>query len=245
MPATQFRLEVRQHTVLQIAAPERVPHHHPWPLESPELWQAEGEQRQPLAPPGHVAARQAVRHILQIPSEDATTTRQLRRLEDLMAALDAWDRFDHRRAIEVIERLGDRSLDQRLFFPLKRVIGSRCLLDQEAALQRWPAMKGHGLEAVEDLLRNAERRAAQDRYDDAVGRLYRAQRSRIQDCLKTRNHSLFAHGFSPISYGDWHALKGTLGPFLQEAIDAATQQARDAAPLQQLPSTLAELVPQN
>jgi CRISPR-associated protein (TIGR02710 family) len=257
------------------------------------------------------AARQAVRRILQIPSEDAPTKRQLQRLEDLLAALDAWDRFDHRRAIEVIERLGDRSLDQRLLFPLKRVIGSRCLLDQEAAQQRWPAMKGHGLEAVEDLLRNAERRAAQDRYDDAVGRLYRAmelteqillkktagidtadvdseklppqlqdgyrrkkaasgehgslklglmqsydllaelehpvglswqaQRSRIQDCLKTRNHSLFAHGFSPISYGDWTHLLATLGPFLQEAIDVSIHRSRDAPPLQQLPSALIEL----
>jgi hypothetical protein len=35
-------------------------------------------------------------------------------------------------------------------------------------------MSGHGYEIVEDLLLNAERRAMQDRYDDAVGRLYRA-----------------------------------------------------------------------
>jgi CRISPR-associated protein (TIGR02710 family) len=181
-----------------------------------------------------------------------------------------------------------------------------------AETEKWSYMPGHGLEAVEDLLRNAERRAAQDRYDDAVGRLYRAmelteqillkktadidtanvdieklpeqlkevywskkqssadggklklaltnaydlladlqhpvglrwrqQRSRIQDCLKTRNHSLFAHGFSPISYGDWKSLSGTLGPFLQQAIDEAIQQAK-LSPLGQLPSTIAELLP--
>jgi CRISPR-associated protein (TIGR02710 family) len=45
-------------------------------------------------------------------------------------------------------------------------------------------MKGHGLESVEDLLRNAERRAAQERYDDAVGRLYRAMELTEQLLLK-------------------------------------------------------------
>jgi CRISPR-associated protein (TIGR02710 family) len=260
------------------------------------------------------AARQAVRRILQLPSQDAEMTRELRRLEDLLVVCDAWDRFDHRRALEVIERLADRNMDQRLLFPLKRVIGSRRILDRMAEAEKWSHMPGHGLEAVEDLLRNAERRAAQDRYDDAVGRLYRAmelteqillqktagidtadvdierlpqhlqdsyrkkqeasaddgklkmalmnaydlladlehpvglrwreQRSRIQDCLKARNHSLFAHGFSPISYGDWKSLLDTLGPFLQQAIDEAIAQSKVKAPvLQQLPCTLAELLP--
>lgn len=259
------------------------------------------------------AARQAVRRILQLPSQDAETTRELRRLEDLMVVFDAWDRFDHRKAIEVLERLADRGLNERLLFPLKRVVGSRRILDSQADKEKWPQMPGHGLEAVEDLLRNAERRAAQDRYDDAVGRLYRAmelteqillktsagldtadvaveklpkhlqtayqarkdksmdggklklalvnaydllsdlehpvgqrwreQRSRIQDCLHTRNHSLFAHGFSPISYRDWKKLVSTLEPFLQQAIDESIQQAKEAVPLQQLPSKLSELLP--
>lgn len=259
------------------------------------------------------AARQAVRRILQLPSQDAETTRALRRLEDLMVVFDAWDRFDHRKAIEVLQRLADQSLNKRLLFPLKRVVGSRRILDRQAEEEKWPYMPGHGLEAVEDLLRNAERRAAQDRYDDAVGRLYRAmelteqillkksagidtadvaveklphhllnayqekkqantdsdkiklalvnaydllsdlehpvgkrwreQRSRIQDCLQIRNHSLFAHGFSPISYGDWKSLRGILEPFLQQAIDESIMQSKQTMPLQQLPCTLAELLP--
>jgi len=258
------------------------------------------------------AARQAVRRILQLPSQDTETSLQLRRLEDLLVVCDAWDRFDHRRAMEILERLGDRSLDQLLLFPLKRVVGSRRILDPVAETERWSYMPGHGLEAVEDLLRNAERRAGQDRYDDAVGRLYRAmelteqillkktadidtsdvdieklpaqlqevyrskkqasanggklklaltnaydlladlqhpvglrwqqQRSRIQDCLKTRNHSLFAHGFSPIIYSDWRTLAGTLVPFLQQAIDDTIQQTK-FSPLAQLPSSIAELLP--
>jgi len=258
------------------------------------------------------AARLSVRRILSLGEQDSKTCSLLNGLHDLLVALDCWDRFDHRKAVEVIERLGDRSLDQRLLFPLKRVIGSRRILDSVAETEKWPHMSGHGLEAVEDLLLNAERRAAQDRYDDAVGRLYRAmelteqillkktadidtadvsieklpkqlqehysdkkevrsedgkfklalmngyelladlehpvglrwrdQRSRIQDCLKTRNHSLFAHGFSPIRYGDWKSLIGTLGPFLQQAIDEAIAQSKASA-LQQLPCTLAELLP--
>ncbi|MFM8524911.1 MAG: TIGR02710 family CRISPR-associated CARF protein, partial [Cyanobacteriota bacterium] len=130
------------------------------------------------------AARQAVRRVQAIVDPDADTRQWLQWLEALLVGLDAWDRFDHRRALDVLEGLGDRRLHQPLLFPLKRVIGSRRLLDQEAEEQRWPQMKGHGLEAVEDLLRNAERRAGQERYDDAVGRLYRAMELTEQLLLK-------------------------------------------------------------
>ncbi|HIE31816.1 MAG TPA: TIGR02710 family CRISPR-associated protein, partial [Methanosarcinales archaeon] len=44
--------------------------------------------------------------------------------------------------------------------------------------------KGHGYELVEDLLLNSERRASQGRYDDAVGRLYRALELLVQIRLK-------------------------------------------------------------
>lgn len=131
------------------------------------------------------AARQAVRRVQSIGDQDAHTTQWLQSLEALLVGLDAWDRFDHRRALEVLEGLNDRRLDQLLLFPLKRVIGSRRLLDKDAEEQRWPQMKGHGLEAVEDLLRNAERRAAQERYDDAVGRLYRAMELSAQILMRT------------------------------------------------------------
>jgi CRISPR-associated protein (TIGR02710 family) len=130
------------------------------------------------------AARQAVRRVHSYADPDPETGRWLRRLEDLLVTLDAWDRFDHRRAVQVLTQLDDRRLDQPLLFPLKRVIGSRRLLDTQAAEQKWPQMKGHGLEAVEDLLRNAERRVTQERFDDAVGRLYRAMELTAQLLLK-------------------------------------------------------------
>jgi hypothetical protein len=75
-----------------------------------------------------------------------------------------------------------------------------------------------------------------------VGLRWRDQRSAIKNCLKTRNHSLFAHGFSPVLYSDWKSLLGTLGPFLHLAIDEAIRQTK-ASPLKQLPSTLADLLP--
>jgi len=130
------------------------------------------------------AARQAVRRVQSQADPDPETSRWLRQLEGLLVALDAWDRFDHRRAVEVLTQLSDRSLDAPLLFPLKRVIFSRRLLDRTAEEEKWPQMKGHGLEAVEDLLRNAERRATQERYDDAVGRLYRAMELTAQLLLK-------------------------------------------------------------
>ncbi|MFM8525057.1 MAG: TIGR02710 family CRISPR-associated CARF protein [Cyanobacteriota bacterium] len=130
------------------------------------------------------AARQAVRRVQTIADPDPGTTQWLRWLEALMVGLDAWDRFDHRRAHEVLAGLADEHINQSLLPHLRRVIASRCLLDREAESQRWPQMKGHGLEAVEDLLRNAERRACQERYDDAVGRLYRAMELTEQLLLK-------------------------------------------------------------
>jgi CRISPR-associated protein (TIGR02710 family) len=55
---------------------------------------------------------------------------------------------------------------------LKRVLSSRAAIDPEFTAPE--SIPGHGYELVEDLLLNAQRRAHQQRYDDAVGRLYRA-----------------------------------------------------------------------
>lgn len=273
------------------------------------------------------AARQAVRRVQAYADPDPETARWLQRLEALLVALDAWDRFDHRRAVEVLTQLGDRRLDQRLLFPLKTVIASRRVLDRDADEQNWPQKRGHGLEAVEDLVRNAERRATQERYDDAVGRLYRAmelteqlllkltviqqvgdegietadvaldrlpadiqphwrdkaagkangkqntklkiglteafdlladlghptglqwkeQRASLVAALETRNQSLFAHGFAPVGYAQWHTFSEKLIGFLRSAIshhrERHTGGDANQAELPQLPTSLAELVP--
>ncbi|MEB3174653.1 MAG: TIGR02710 family CRISPR-associated CARF protein [Cyanobacteriota bacterium] len=94
----------------------------------------------------------------------------------LCKGLNHWDCFDHQEAWYDLEPfLGQASLRPLLLY-LKRVMGSRQGL--AAAMNTTfnaPAqIQGHGYELVEDLLFNAERRAALARYDDAVGRLYRA-----------------------------------------------------------------------
>ncbi|WP_024547084.1 TIGR02710 family CRISPR-associated CARF protein [Picosynechococcus sp. NKBG15041c] len=90
--------------------------------------------------------------------------------------LDLWDRFDHTEAWGYLEPfLNNADLRQLLLF-LKRVMGSRQAIAAavDDKFKAEGSIKGHGYEIVQDLLLNAERRALQERYDDAVARLYRA-----------------------------------------------------------------------
>lgn len=100
-------------------------------------------------------------------------------LRDLTAGYQAWDRFDHKEAIKllpkgakaltaVVELTGDatftpflRGLDQNLTF-LQRL--------QKESKEFNVVCRA----MVEDLVANAERRAKEGKYDDAVARLYRA-----------------------------------------------------------------------
>ena len=72
-------------------------------------------------------------------------------------AFDLWDKFNHQRALELLEPHGSQ------FYPyiidLKRILGKS---------------RATGYEMVSDLTYNAERRASQKHYDDAIARLYRA-----------------------------------------------------------------------
>lgn len=94
-------------------------------------------------------------------------------LRDLSRGLDAWDRFDHRTALEWLEpyrpRIGARWTPQLI--ALKR------LTTEDSAQE--PAR-------LFDLWRNAGRRAAQGRYDDAVARVYRLLEWSAQWLLRTR-----------------------------------------------------------
>ena len=69
----------------------------------------------------------------------------------------AWDVFDHVTALNLLSSLG-RHYGKHLA-ALKKLTGQE---------------EGNGYEPVADLLNNAERRASQERFDDAVARLYRA-----------------------------------------------------------------------
>lgn len=91
-----------------------------------------------------------------------STRHDRQRLEevlDVAIALDCWDRFDHEQAM------------RRLRFHRRHPRVRRLLARLESLVA---AEESPSYLLVEDLLLNAARRAHQRRYDDAVGRLYRA-----------------------------------------------------------------------
>lgn len=100
---------------------------------------------------------------------------QLRQIDELLdqcEGFDAWDRFDHRVALSRLQPYMKQANIHPYGLFLKKVIASRGQLDTKFDASE--GIVGHGYEVVEDLLLNADRRASQKRYDDAVGRLYRA-----------------------------------------------------------------------
>jgi CRISPR-associated protein (TIGR02710 family) len=98
-----------------------------------------------------------------------STIATMQRWLSLCRAFDAWDRFDHQMAQQILQ-------------PYRGVVDT-----YKTFLALLLEGRGHGFELVEDLLLNAERRAAQGRYDDAIGRLYRALELTAQVWLKQRH----------------------------------------------------------
>jgi hypothetical protein len=88
----------------------------------------------------------------------------------LCRAFDEWDRFEHTAARYCLEAYLSE------FVSHWRVLKALCGED-----------RSHGFEWVEDLLLNADRRCAQGRFDDAVGRIYRAVELTAQVWLKERH----------------------------------------------------------
>jgi CRISPR-associated protein (TIGR02710 family) len=96
-----------------------------------------------------------------IPSpKDAQQFGQLHRAHDLSKAFAAWDRFDHTAAQTILLRY--RKLLGKTHGTMYNILGK--LTEDGAA--REPLQ-------LFDLYRNAQRRAAAQRYDDAIARLYR------------------------------------------------------------------------
>jgi hypothetical protein len=85
---------------------------------------------------------------------------------------DAWDRFDHGQAVQLLETVPGQGIDWRFLKTLAGQAGA------------------NGYAAVLDLVLNAERRASRGRYDDAVARLYRAIELLAQTRLAGRDPAL-------------------------------------------------------
>ena len=99
------------------------------------------------------------------------TISMLQRGIALCRVFDAWDKFQHSDARRLLQPY------QSHFVNWWRILG---VLAGDS--------EGHGFEWVEDLLMNAERRGSQERFDDAVGRFYRAAELTAQVWLR------LAHG---------------------------------------------------
>ena len=126
---------------------------------------------------GAIATLQSLLQAFELPPDQK---RQIRQQLNTYGGFDAWDRFDHLNAWELLSLSPDRKAPHRL--ALKRVMASRQAIDSEFTTP--DPMPNHGYELVEDLLLNAQRRAHQGRYDDAMGRLYRALELLAQIRLK-------------------------------------------------------------
>jgi CRISPR-associated protein (TIGR02710 family) len=117
----------------------------------------------------------AITQLTELPSIGAIASGQKRAiqvLKDICQGFEAWDRFDHTAAMTSLKNYRQYpEIDSRLAF-LQKVIDSRKEIADNVQLKL--SAERHGYEVVQDLLLNAERRATQNRYDDAVGRLYRA-----------------------------------------------------------------------
>ncbi len=129
--------------------------------------------------PAAVAQLEEIFREYEISGED---DKNVGKILNLSKGLDLWDIFDHQDAYEYLKDfLGDSKYKPLIFF-LKQVIGSRSAIDPDFTSDN--GINGHGYEIVEDLIFNAQRKAYQERYDDAVARLYRALELLVQIRLK-------------------------------------------------------------
>jgi hypothetical protein len=154
-----------------------------------QVWDAQALRRiqaaeQLLAHYDYASAEQLLRDAAaRFTSE--RTLEVLQRGIALCHAFDAWDKFDHVTARRLLRPYKDQ------FTPYWRFVGWLSREDPGS----------HGFERIEDLLRNAERRAAQGRFDDAVGRVYRAIELTAQVWLEQR-HGINTSDVNPAAVPD-------------------------------------------
>ncbi|GAB4467995.1 MAG: TIGR02710 family CRISPR-associated CARF protein [Anaerolineales bacterium] len=128
----------------------------------------------------YVSAGQLVENLMRAAPLSPELQREIQRFVTLSRGFDAWDRFDHARAEQILTPYQAEIVPQWKF--LKTLVGKA---------------KGTGYEPVFDLVSNAKRRAARGRYDDAVARLYRALELMAQIRLNQREPSLNSGDLKP------------------------------------------------
>ena len=99
---------------------------------------------------------------------------QYNKFKELSRAFTEWDNFNHRTAYEIIQVYARNLPETFKVYP------------QLAAQLNHPDTVKRDAARLLDLYRNAQRRAAQGRYDDAIARVYRLLEWTAQWLLKTR-----------------------------------------------------------
>jgi len=96
---------------------------------------------------------------------------ELKKYLDICRGFDAWDRFDHALAFQFLD-------------PYRKYLVPYVITLEKIKKE----MEGNSISylLVEDLLLNAERRSVQGRYEDAIGRAYRAIELTAQIRLRTK-----------------------------------------------------------
>lgn len=138
---------------------------------------------------------QVLESLLDTPDIPSEIQQRIQKAVCLARGFREWDRFNHRRALEILESYAGEIAD--IFLYLKKIMGSRALLDEEYkefCEDQESLVVYHGYELVEDLLLNARRKAFQRLYDDATGRVYRALEvlvdARLQICYELNKNDL-------------------------------------------------------
>jgi len=183
---------------------------------------------------------------------DPAVRRELGTLKCLMEGYAAWDRFEHKKALDRLRDAAKNRDDFRAIFPacwegVVRRLDRHC-----ECLERLAGLNDASVTWIVDLLENARRRASERRYDDAVARLYRVLEAlaqvqlrdryglpqtsavpldRIPEPLRTRWASRAENGAVAIGLQDDYALLEALGDPLGRAFADAGLADREKSPL--------------
>lgn len=173
---------------------------------------------------GYAAAAALLNHAIQSASNSALR-RELGTLKSVVEAYAAWDRFNFKKATRAFDDAIKNSNDLRSIFAAHAEELIRRLQHHRQHTHALESQKENpGVQWVIDLVENARRRADEERYDDAVARLYRSAEAlaqiRLRDTHKlTQTKSISLADLPEALQSEWECRKredGTVSLGLQD-----------------------------
>ena len=126
----------------------------------------------------YAAADSELQHLLQEMELHGDIKQELHKRRDCCAAFESWDRFQHSEALNLLKPYMSSPEIRSYGIFLRQVIHSRKQID--SSFDAEGGTRGHEYELILDMLLNAERCEAQQRYDDGLARIYRAVELLVQ-----------------------------------------------------------------